>query len=142
MSSCARRTATDTAPGCACSMKGGPGAAQPAAINARVTATPKRLSMCHSFEVDRGLPMERHAECGAVQLERRPRIVIKLVIDVAPHADQLAPAERVAEAPVQLVRVLRLTAADVSVIRHEPFAPVAERDPPLGADDRVPVVEA
>src|SRR5215471_11739021 len=65
-------------------MKGGPGAAQPVAINARVTATmPKRLSMFFSFGVDQGLPMKRNANRGAVQPELGPLRVGQLVADVA-----------------------------------------------------------
>src|SRR5258706_9367939 len=48
------------------------------------------------------LPVERDPESRAVHLEGRIRRILELVVDVAPHADQLAPAHRVAKTAVRL----------------------------------------
>src|SRR5215472_8356785 len=86
--------------------------------------------------------MERRAERRTVQLQRRASIVIELVIDVAPHADQLAPAEGVAKARVPLIRVVRLAGADIRVVRQEPLTAVAEPDSAFRAEDTVPIIDA
>src|SRR5512141_2936091 len=60
---------------------------------------------------------------------------------MAPGADDIAPAEGVADASHDLPGEPRTAGADVEVVRKEPAGSLHERGPPLDADDGVPVVQ-
>src|SRR5438034_499135 len=89
------------------------------------------------------LPVECDSDRWTVEVEfldRRPRL--EVVVHVAPHGNDFAPRVCVADAADGLPGEIALPGSDVDIPRGEPLSPLAEVHPALGADDRVPFVDA
>src|SRR5215471_6515786 len=112
-------------------------AASIAAPNMSPSATNATIS---EYTATLGLPVERHSDRGPVHRHSVVTARREVVIDVSPHADQLAPAELVAKAAVGLKCELVLAGSNVDVVRNEPLVTLAEAPVALGPDNGIPVV--